>query len=189
MSNRIPAVLTRIAALTTLLAVTGCASGPRVIANSAPDFSISDYRTFSYLQPLSSDRGNVRSLISTHLINATTPELENAGLRYVENGGDLLVNFVVSTRETIQTRSTPSTSVSMHHGRGRYGTWGGYSMSMSTTEVVQRTEGTIAVDIISRARNQLVWEGAAVGRVTDSTRQNIQQVVNETMPIIFEQFP
>ena len=189
MSNRIPAVGARIVILASVLVFAGCASGPRVIANSAPDFNIADYRTFSYMQPLSSDRGNVRSLISTHLINATTPELENAGLRYVENGGDLLINFVVSTRETIQTRSTPSTSVSMHHGRGRYGTLGGYSMSMSTTEVVQRTEGTIGIDIISRARNQLVWEGAAVGRVTDSTRQNIQQVVSETIPLILAEFP
>ena len=177
------------ATLILALALTGCASGPRVVSNSAPDFNIADYRTFSYMQPLSSDQGTVRSIISTHLINATTPELENAGLRHVDTGGDLLVNFVVSTRETIETRSTPSTSVSMHHGRGRYGTWGGYSMSMSTTQVVQRTEGTIGVDIVSRARNQLVWEGAASGRVTDNRRNNLEQTVNETIPAILVNFP
>lgn len=175
--------------LMALIVLTGCASGPRIITNSAPDFNIADYRTFSFLDPLSSDRGNVRSLISTHLINATTRELENAGLRRVDNNGDILVNFVVSTRETIQSRSTPSTGMSMHHGRGRYGTWGGYSMSMSTTEVVQRTEGTIGVDLISRARNQLVWEGAATGRVTDSVRQNIEEVSHNAIAEIFKQFP
>ena len=77
----------------------------------------------------------------------------------------------------------------MHHGRGRYGTWGGYSMSMSTTQVVQRTEGTIGVDIVSRARNQLVWEGAASGRVTDNRRNNLEQTVNETIPAILVNFP
>jgi hypothetical protein len=77
----------------------------------------------------------------------------------------------------------------MHHGRGRYGTWGGYSMSMSTTEVVQRTEGTIAVDVIDAARNQLVWEGAASGRVTDSVRQNIEEVAHNAITDIFAQFP
>ena len=179
---------TRIACVVgTLLVLAGCASGPRIITNSAPDFNIADYRTFSFLDPLSSDRGNVRSLISTHLINATTRELENAGLRRVDNNGDLVVNFVVSTRETLQTR--PSTSASMHHGRGRYGTWSGWSAGMSTTEVVQRTEGSIAVDLISRARNQLVWEGAATGRVTDSVRQNIEQVSHDAIADIFMQFP
>ena len=175
--------------LVAFIVLTGCASGPTIITNSAPDFNIADYRTFSFLDPLSSDRGNVRSLISTHLINATTRELENAGLRRVDNNGDILVNFVVSTRETIQSRSTPSTGMSMHHGRGRYGTWGGYSMSMSTTEVVQRTEGTIGVDLISRARNQLIWEGAATGRVTDSVRQNIEEVSHNAIAEIFKQFP
>jgi hypothetical protein len=166
-----------------------CASGPRIVANSAPDFNLADYRTFNFLQPLSSDRGDVRSLISTHLIDATTRELEFAGLRKVDGNADLLVNFVVSTRETISTRSVPGSSMSMHHSRGRYSTWSGYSMSMSTTEVVQRTEGTIAVDIIDAARNQLVWEGAATGRVTDSTRQNIEQVSHDAIVDIFAQFP
>ena len=181
--------LRRVRSLLMALLLAGCASGPTVITNSAPDFNLADHRTFGFLQPLSSDRGNVRSLISTHLIDATTRELEMAGLRRVDNNADLLINFVVSTRETISTRSTPSTGMTMHHGRGRYGTWGGYSMTMSTTEVVQRTEGTIAVDVIDRARNQLVWEGAASGRVTDSVRQNIEEVSHNAIAEIFAQFP
>ena len=62
-------------------------------------------------------------------------------------------------------------------------------MSMSTTEVVQRTEGTIAVDIVDAARNELVWEGAATGRVTDSVRQNIEQVAHDAIADIFVRFP
>ena len=172
-----------------LLILGGCASGPKIITNRAPDFNIADYRTYSYLQPLSSDRGDVRSLISTHLITATDRELQNAGLRRVEKDGDLLINFVVSTRETLSSRSTPTTGMSMHHGVGRYGTWSGYSVSMSTTEVIQQTEGTIAVDVINRARNQLVWEGAATGRVTDSVRQNMEEVVHNAIADVFLQFP
>ncbi len=60
---------------------------------------------------------------------------------------------------------------------------------MSTTEVVQRTEGTLAVDIVDRARNQLVWEGAATKRVTDSTRRNQDQVLDDAIAEIFAQFP
>ena len=77
----------------------------------------------------------------------------------------------------------------MHHSRGRYNTWRGYSMSMSTTEVVQRTEGTIAVDVIDRELNQLVWEGAASGRVTDSTRRNLEETMHVAITDIFAEFP
>jgi hypothetical protein len=178
---------TRLTIIIALITMAACASGPRIITNSAPDFSVANYQTFGFLQPLSSDRGTVRSLISLHLIEAATRELETTGLQFSEDNPDLLVNFMVSTRETIQSR--PSTSVGMHHGHGRYGTWGGYNMSMSTTEIVQRTEGTIDVDIIDASQNQLVWEGAAAGRVTDSTRDNLKETVDRAISDIFAQFP
>jgi len=164
-----------------------CSSGPRIITNSAPDFSVANYRTFGFFQPLGTDRGNVQSLESKQLIASTTRELEMAGLRRDDSSPDLLVNFVLSTRETLQSR--PSSSVGVHHGMGRYGTWGGYSMSMSTTEVVQRTEGTLGVDLVDRVRNQLVWEGAATARVTDQMRQNRDQVLDSAIADIFAKFP
>ena len=177
-------VVALLAAITFLAA---CSSGPRVITNAAPDFNIAGFQTFSFLQPLSTDNGNVRTILSNELIDAARSELEMAGLRHVETGGDLLVNFVVSTRETLQTR--PSTGASIHHSRGRYGTWGGYSMSMSTTEVVQRTEGTVAIDIIDASRRQLVWEGAASGRVTDQVRNNRAEAINVAVRDILAEFP
>jgi hypothetical protein len=173
--------------LTATLLLAACASGPRIVSNAAPGFSLADYQTFSYLQPLATDNGNVRTILSNELITATTGQMERAGLRHVDTGGDLLVNFVVSTKETLQTR--PGTGASMHYGRGGYGTWGGYSMSMSTTEVVQRTEGTVAVDVIDAARRELVWEGAASGRITDKVRDNRAEAVNVAIREIFARFP
>jgi hypothetical protein len=165
----------------------GCSSGPRIITNSAPDFSPVNYKTFGFFQPLSTDRGNVQSLESKQLIQSTTRELEMSGLRRDDRNPDLLVNFVLSSRDTIETR--PSSGVGVHHGRGRYGTWGGYSMHMSTTEVVQRTEGTLGVDVVDVARNQLVWEGAATARVTDSMRENRNEVLDSAIADIFAKFP
>ena len=52
------------AALSLLLFVAACSSGPRIVTNSAPGFSLAGYQTFSFLQPLSTDNGNVRSLLS-----------------------------------------------------------------------------------------------------------------------------
>ena len=167
--------------------VAACSSGPRIITNSSPEFSLANYQTFGFFRPLGTDRGNVTSLESKQLMASATRELEMAGLRRDDANPDLLVNFVISTRETLQSR--PSSSVGVHHGMGRYGTWGGYSMSMSTTEVVQRTEGTLGVDLVDRARNQLVWEGAATARVTDQMRENRNQVLDSAITDIFAKFP
>ena len=175
------------AVLFVLFSFAACSSGPNIVTNAAPGFDLVGYQTFSFLQPLSTDNGNVRTILSNELIAATIRELENAGLRHVDRGGDLLVNFVVSTRETLQTR--PSSGASIHHGMGRYGTWGGYSMSMSTTEVVQRTEGTLGIDVIDAQRQQLVWEGAATGRITDKARQNRAAAVDAAVKEILARFP
>lgn len=181
---------TRWIALVAFIALfAGCASSPKVITNAAPGFDLSQYRTFSFLEPLSTDNGDVRTILSNELIAPARRELEWRGLRYVESGGDLLVNFVVSTRETVQTRNTPSTGMSVYHGYGRYRTWTGYNMSISTTEVIQRTEGTLAIDIIDAKQRQLVWEGAVSGRVTESIRQNRAAAIDGGVREILSRFP
>ena len=186
--SKFPSVY-KVAAWLSVAFVTGCASGPNVIANRAPDFDIANYRTFDFMQPLSSDRGNVRTITSTHLIAAASRELELAGLRQSSDNPDLLVNFMVSTRETLQSR--PSSNVSVGVRGSRYGTWGGYSVGVgtSTNEIVQRTEGTVAIDIVDASRNMLVWEGAVSGRVTDQVRQNLEPALNQAVVDILSKFP
>ena len=77
----------------------------------------------------------------------------------------------------------------MHRGRGGAGTWGGYSMSASTTTVTQTTEGTLAIDLIDVRRKQLVWEAAATGRVTDKLRENLEAVANAAVEDMFARYP
>ena len=187
MKNRALAGVRLAAVVATGALLAACESGPNIITNSAPDFSLAGYQTFGFLQPLSTDRGNVQTLTSATLIEAATFELQNAGLRRNDTNPDLVVNFVLSTRETLQSR--PSSGASMHHGRGSYGTWGGYSMSMSTSEVVQRTEGTLGIDVIDASRLQLVWEGAATQRVTDSMQQNRDQILRDVVAEVLAKFP
>ena len=62
-------------------------------------------------------------------------------------------------------------------------------MAVSTPTVTQSTEGTVAIDIIDVKRNQLVWEGAAIGRVTEDTRENLQYVVPAVVNEIFAKYP
>mgnify|MGYP001547266919 CR=1 FL=1 len=166
-----------------------CASGPSVISNRAPDFDLANYRTFDFMQPLSTDNGNIRTLISSNMMVAAERELELAGLQRSSDNPDLLVNFIASTRQTLSSR--PSSNVSMGVRGGRYGTWGGYSVgvSTSTNDVVQNTEGTLAIDIIDASRNMLVWEGALSGRVTDRVRENREQAIDKAVTDILAEFP
>ena len=116
--------------------ISGCASGPQIITNSDPSVDFSQIQTFDFLQPLSTDDGNVRTLLSSSLISATATELEARGWRQVAQDPDVLIDFMFQTQEQIRTRNT-SASVGMSRSR-RYGTWGG---TISTPTVEQTTQG------------------------------------------------
>ena len=48
---------------------------------------------------------------------------------------------------------------------------------------------TLGIDIIDAQRRELVWEGAATGRVTDQTRQNRAAAIAAAVAEILAQFP
>lgn len=166
----------------TVALLVGCASSPRIVTNSDPDANFEAFETYNFVQPLSSDNGNARTLTSSFLIEATIRELQSHGLKPAGHNPDLLIDFLVSTDVSDLPRQVPL--VNPH-----YATWTSYNMRNSTLHATQRTEGTIAVNIIHNAKQQLIWEGAATGMVTESRRDNLQQTVHDAIVDIFAEFP
>ena len=175
--------------LTLTLLLAACAGGPTIVANQDPGADFSAYKTYGFISPLSTDRDGLQVVLSGFLIKATETELNARGMHRAAPDPDLLIDFVVSAQQKIRSSSQPSSSAAIHGGRGGYGTWGGYGMAVSTTSVTQTTEGTVAIDVIDRKRQQLVWEAAATGRVKEETRENLQYVVPEVVNEMFEKYP
>jgi len=189
MKNRIRTIRSLLVTIASSLLLAACAGGAKIVANSDPAADFGAYKTFDFYEPLSTDRGTTRSILSGFMIVATEKELKARGLTRTADSPDLMVDFVAGAQEKIRVSSQPTTSVSMHRGRGRAGTWGGYSMGMSTQQVSQTTEGTVAIDVVDRKQNQLVWEAAATGRVTEKTKDNIGQVAQTAVADMFARFP
>ncbi len=182
-----------IAVLSTVLGfgLAACATGPRLYSSQNPQADFSSYDTYGYVSQLGTDEpGGPTSLLTQFLRSAVDREMQARGYRYLNQGGDLLVNFYVETQDKIQSRTTSSPSVYAGRGYygyrgGVYGTWGAYS----ETEISQYTEGTLNIDLVDSTRQELVWEGVAVGRITEEARRNIQVAVDTVVPQVFEQFP
>jgi hypothetical protein len=142
-------------------------------------------RTFDFMKPLSTDSGNIQTLLSTQLIAATTDELVMRGWRLEQDNPDVVINFLLETHEQIRSRNS-SASVSTMHRSGRYGGWGA---TMSTPTIEQTTQGALSIDMIDPARNQMIWEGTATNRVTDSMRANQAESVRTFVTAILADFP
>jgi hypothetical protein len=185
MIKHIPQDRTVFLVLIALITITGCASGPSIHTNSDPTADFMGISTFGFMQPLSTDSGNVQTLLSTHLIDATTDELGMRGWRLDQNNPDVLINFLFETQEQIRSRNT-SASVSSMHRSGRYGGWGA---TMSTPTIEQTTQGALSIDVIDPAQNRMIWEGTATNRVTDSIRDNQAETVRTFVAAILADFP
>lgn len=167
--------------------LTGCATGPTIRSNVDPSVNFNSFRTFSFLQPLSTDREGYQTLISQQLIVSAQRELESRGLTRDDSKPDLLVNFSADLDQRLRVTQTsaPSTSSFNRHRQSLYSTWPTYQR----TEIRQYTLGTLGVDVVDTARRQLVWEGFALGRVTQRTTDNIGPVLNDAVVEIFREFP
>lgn len=167
--------------------VAGCATGPRIVSNADPDADFGQYRTFTFQTPLGTDRSSgTRTLVSHHLMEAVTREMELRGYALGDQAADLTVNFYVSTQEKLDVRQVPAPGWGGFYGYryGYYGVWSGYG-----TEVRQYTEGTLAVDVIDTKKDQLVWEGAVIGRVRDTGDDGLQQRIQQAITDLFARYP
>mgnify|MGYP003397927413 FL=1 len=169
-----------------LLAMTGCASGPTIRSNADPGVDFARFQTFNFMQPLSTDREGYQSFISRDLMAAAERELVGLGLKRTETSPDLLVNFSANLDQRLRVTQTPQSSRGSFgtHRRGFYNTWPTYR-----TDVQQYTMGTVIVDVIDASRMQLVWEGVAAQRITQSRADNIGPVIDEAMREVFARFP
>jgi len=175
-------------ALLGLLAFAGCASGPTIRTNVDPAVDFTRFRTFDFLQPLSTDREGYQSFISRDLMVFAEREMTALGFQRTSTNPDLLVNFSANLDQRLRVSQTPTmgggATWGSHRRGASYGVWGGYR-----TDVRQDTIGTLGVDVIDASRRQLVWEGVAVHRITRSTAENIGPALDSAIRDIFQQFP
>jgi hypothetical protein len=171
-----------------LLLLGGCASGPTVRTNVDPAVDFSRFTTFAFMQPLSTDRAGYQSFVSQQLIVSAERELVARGLRRTDADPDLLVNFSADLDQRLRVTQTPSTFHGRqfnHHRRGFYSAWPTYQQ----TQIRQYTQGTLGIDVVDAARRQLVWEGFAIGRITQQTTDNLGPALDAAVTDIFRDFP
>ena len=174
--------------LVALFMLAGCASGPAIRSNLDQSADFSRFRTFGFLDPLTTDREGYQTLISQQLIASTERELRARGLERTDTNPDLLVNFSADLDQRLRVTQTPAVAMSSVDRRRRggfYSTWPTYQQ----TEIRQYTQGTLGIDIVDASRRQLIWEGFAVGRVTQRTTDNLGPVLDAAVVDIFGNFP
>jgi len=179
--------LLRTWSLLAVFMLASCASGPTIRSSMDESVDFNRFRTFDFLVPLGTDREGFQTLISQQLVSSAERELLARGLTRTATNPDLLINFSANLDQRLRITQSPGTSAGSfnRHRRGFYNTWPSYQQ----TDIRQYTQGTLGIDVIDAARRQLIWEGVAISRVTQSTTDNLGPVLDDAVVDIFRDFP
>jgi hypothetical protein len=158
-----------------VLAVTGCATGSAVYVDKDPTSNLAAYQTFAFFP----DTGRGYStLVGEHVKRATRAELERRGYRYDEQSPDLRVAFALKIDERQELRSTPALGAGPFY-RG----WGPYEI-----DTVDYKAGTLTIHLVDAARNTIVWQGVAEGRVQQQALRNPAAAIGAIVAEMFTDF-
>lgn len=152
------------------LALAGCAgTKPALYRLQAPDVDLRQYQTFAFY-PVAPTQGS--PLVHRWLLEAARGELERRGYAFNPVMPELLLNVGAVVEERHALRASP----------GPYLGWNG----LQTDDYMN---GVLSVDLIDVRRRELVWQGAAKGRVGEAMLRDVAGAATQAMAQIFEGFP
>jgi len=172
------------------LALGSCAA-PKINTRSQtdPSVNLASYHTYNFVAEPGTNRGGYSTPITTYFKTAISRELNARGYKLTEENPELLINFNTNAREQVDIRSTPS----MSYGYGYYGYRGGLyaagPIGGSDVETVRYKQGTANIDVVDAAKKQLVWEGVAEGKITDTMMKNPQATIDTVIADMFLNYP
>lgn len=159
-------------------------SSVRVLETKAEEgFNLSDYQTFDFYTPASEgdqvlqEYQREMDLLKEEISQA----LENMGLSR-STDPDLLVNIGAVVEEKADTRQTNIREAPRYIGQRRY--------SWKSEEIVVRTYkmGTVTIDLVDPAENELVWRGVAEGVVPED-EEKLRNTIEKGIQKLFSELP
>lgn len=173
------------------LVLSACAA-PKINTRSQtdPSVNLASYHTYNFVAEPGTNRGGYSTPITSYFKTAISRELNARGYKLTEENPELLINFNTNAREQVDIRSTPS----MSYGYGYYGYRGGMYATgpmYGGTDVstVRYKQGTANIDVVDAAKKQLVWEGVAEGKITDTMMKNPQATIDTVITDMFANYP
>jgi len=162
------------------LFLTGCAS-ISVTQDYDPAYDFSKLKTYGFI-PITEEAG-IDQLNATRLGDAIKENLNAKGYTLSENADfGIALFFTKDTKTSIQ--STGGYGYGYGYGYRGYGGMGG------STYVTQYEEGTLVIDFVDMAKQELVWRGVGTGALSDSPSVEERTAnINTAVMKILEQFP
>lgn len=170
--------------LASLVLLTACSTNPTIRSERDDSAMFSRYATFGFFDPVGTDKAGYETLVTQTLKASARREMEARGYRYAESGAELLVNFNAQLTDRTELQPRPQPPQPEYYGYRNYVTWRDYGVIVD-----QYQEGTLNIDVVDAQRKKLIWEGVAIGRVTQKAYRNREEAIDKAVAEIFKTYP
>lgn len=172
----------------------GCSS-IKVMSDYNQDADFSQYTSFQLSRPSELEPGDpiLNKLNQKRVRAAVTRQMEMRGYQQMEDA-DLSVNIYVKITPKKELVSIargpfyPYTGYYIFYGTWRTYDFWGPGWTTFQANVMEYQEGTLIVDIVDNEKDQLVWQGVAIGSV-DDLNENQEVKIEEAVRKIFDKYP
>ena len=181
----------RISSLLGVLALTSLAGCASFAVNTDYDpvavSRIADFGTYGWLpHPGGGDTRVNNQLVAARVIRAVDNALARKGYQRADSNPDFMLGWHVGLEDKVDVDQ-----INSYYGYG-YGRWGRGGAVWGTTEtyVDEYTQGTLILDVVDGAANELLWRGIVEGRVhANNSPAEREQRVQEAVDKMLEEFP
>jgi hypothetical protein len=171
------------------LMLAACATRPEVRSQMAENANLAAYHTYAFVARPGTDKDGYKTLTTQDIERAVSREMQARGYAFAPDGqGDLLINFNVKEKDKVEGDIGPAGPWGYGWGR-RYGYGWGYGFDDYYNGITTVTEGSLMIDLVDRARNEVVWSGTAVGRLSRKVLDNPGPSIDQSVSDIFTRYP
>lgn len=175
--------------LSSLLAA--CSNVPVIKSDFDGRADFASYRTYAFMEPLSTDRAGYSTLLTERLKRAASLQMESRGYVFSASQPDLLVNFQSHVYSRTEYVAPPPPMMmwgfnSFGYQGGFYNGWPGYAFA---PDVIRYNEGVLNVDLVDAKRRQLVWEGTGSSVLGNIQNATSSEAVEALIRAIFARYP
>jgi hypothetical protein len=173
------------------LLASACSSGLTVRSDEDPSADFSQYRTWSYFDPMGIEGGYNSPIFGELFREAITREMGERGYRMADDS-DLVINVTIRSDDKVSMRTYTAPYMSgAYYGRpggAQYGSSLGVGVGVSS-RATKTTEASVFIDLVDNERNRVVWQGVAVVDVNDKVAQKLRDAIYTAVNVVYDQYP
>lgn len=175
------------------LLLASCATRYDIRSQTALNANLTSYHTYAFMAKPGTDKDGYKTITTQTLERAVNREMYARGYTPAAVGSepDLVINFNIKEKDKVQSDGPGvGYGVGLAYGPG----WGyGYGYGLGFDDyyngVQTVTEGSLVVDLVDRARNEVVWSGTAVGQITKKSLDHPDETIDRSVSEIFARYP